>query len=294
MHSARVASFANPTLVAVRFRLAPCRVDARRRSVGPVGLESAAGNLQFSPAWAFCSRPYGLVCSDLGRFGRPGGYASCQRRLTRERGGRGQHPVVGERERRVDRSPVCRRGGRDAARLPARLTNAPDDGRGRDRQRLFVRTADGRAVLRRADDERILASLIVAPLVCCIVLGLLSAQKFKLPLRFVHRAFVASLSPGRVAAGLAYKSFEAETNESSAYGSAAPADDARIRLQSGNQDRRSGRRATGVQGGGAAKETSASQPANAATSSRDPGAEDALHRNRSDQHRLIRAANPRT
>jgi hypothetical protein len=115
------------------------------------------------------------------------------------------------------------------------------------------------------------ALLIAAPLVCCIVLGLLSAQKFKLPLRFVI-ALVASLVPAGVAAGLAYKSFEAETNESSAYGSAAPADDAPVfspATKTGVQDG-----ATGVQGG-AAKETSASQPANAATSSRDPGAEDA-------------------
>jgi len=67
------------------------------------------------------------------------------------------------------------------------------------------------------------ALLIATPLVCCAVLALPPMQKTKVPLRFVV-ALVACLLPAGAATGLAYRSFAAATDESSAYGSSAESD----------------------------------------------------------------------
>jgi hypothetical protein len=67
------------------------------------------------------------------------------------------------------------------------------------------------------------ALLIAAPLVCCALLALPPMQKTNVPLRFVV-ALVACLLPAGAATCLAYRSFAAATDESSAYGSSGESD----------------------------------------------------------------------
>jgi hypothetical protein len=67
------------------------------------------------------------------------------------------------------------------------------------------------------------ALLIAAPVVCCTVLALPPVQKTNVPLRFVV-ALVACLLPAGAATVMAYRSFAAATDESSAYGRSAESD----------------------------------------------------------------------
>jgi hypothetical protein len=110
------------------------------------------------------------------------------------------------------------------------------------------------------------ALLIAAPLVCAITLALPPLRTQKVPVRFVV-ALAACLVPAGAAAGLAYRSFAAETDESSAYGSVTGGDDAPAFI--GTPSAKAPASATPSSG--------SPGPSGVSSSPRDPGADELSH-----------------